>query len=54
MLICISGDFNDLDVSDIADTVAFADLLELLSYSTCKITYTRNGTYFGSDNYSQL
>ena len=53
--ICISGDFNvHLDVSDVADTVAFADLLESLSYSTCKITYTRNGTYFGSDNYSQL
>ena len=55
MPICISGDFNvHLDVSDVVDTVAFADLLESLSYSTCKITYTRNGTYFGSDNYSQL
>ena len=52
--ICISGDFNDHDVSDVADTVTFADLLESLSYSTCKITYTCNGTYFGSDNYSQL
>ena len=26
----------------------------VVSYSTRKITYARNGTYFGSDNYSQL
>ena len=52
--ICISGDFNvHLDVSDDADIIAFANLLESLCL-TCKITYARNGTYFGSGNYSQL
>ena len=48
--ICISSDFNvHLDVRDDADTIAFADLLE----SLC-LTQHGTGTYFGTDNYSQL
>ena len=48
--ICISSDFNvHLDVRDDEDTIAFADLLE----SLC-LTQHGTGTYFGTDNYSQL